>query len=261
MNNAWIQGLSLTSRGAHHQIRIATILMGVLPVLVVCFLALPLVLPAGTGTLAIKIMIGGTAFMLAVSGYVILRAYPKNIVKLREYLREMAEGELPEKVALDQSEDDIRAIEIYLNQVIAGLRSKIQLLNQQLQQSCAMQATKQQELLKAEQQHIMTQSMGAMCHHIAQPLTVLNMHFYFLRQLLPARPAQEQLAECEKAFAAISEILEKMRQVTVYRTVPYRTAASDAPLGVDCAILDIDPSAPLPDSAADGPHRFAQPPA
>ncbi|MCX7008424.1 MAG: hypothetical protein NTY53_14440 [Kiritimatiellaeota bacterium] len=245
------QGLSLVSRGARYQMWIATLLVGLLPALVICFLALTFFLPEGTFSLVTKLIIGGTAFILAVSGYAILLAYPRNIIKLREYLREIAEGELPEKVALDQSEDDIRAIETYLNQVISGLRSKIQMLDQQLQQSRVMQstiATQQRELLEAEQQRIMIQSMGAMCHHIAQPLTVLSANLYFLRQQVPTPAALEQLAECERALADVSGILEKMRQVKAYRTVPYRTYAANTPLGPDCAILNIEtvPAAPIP---------------
>jgi signal transduction histidine kinase len=238
-----INGLSLVSRGTRTQIRIATTLLGVVPALAVCFLAVTFFLPAGTFAPVTQITIGGTAFVLALSGYLLLLAYPRSIVKLREYLREIAAGELPEKVTLDQSEDDIRAIENYLNQVLAGLRNKVQLLERQLQVNRAIKAliaAQQQELLEAEQQRIMIQSLGAMCHHIAQPLTVLSANLYFLRQQVPAQAAQARLAECEKNLADVSAILVKMRQVRTYRTVPYRTYAAEAPLGPDCAILDIE---------------------
>jgi len=242
MNYPWIKGLSLISRGTHYQIRIATMLLGVFPALVVCFLVLTASFPTGAFSLAAKIIIGCMALLLALSGYAILRTYPKNITKLRGYLRDMVEGELPDKVALEHSEDDICAIENYLNLVLTGLRDKIQLLAQQLQRARAMQSaltTQQQELLAAERQRVMIQSLGTLCHHIAQPLTVLSYHLYYLRQLEPTPAMQQELAECENTFSEVVALLDRMRQVSTYRTEPYHIFTGAETPGVDNTILDI----------------------
>lgn len=231
--------ISLISRGARFQIQVATVLMGVIPLLVVCFFALSVYSPAGMPSFVGQVVIGGLTFLLAASGYALLRRYPENIIKLRQYLRQIAAGELPEKIALDQSEDDIRAIEDYLNQVLVALRNKVQLLEQQLQLSREMKTaleTQQQDLLAAERHRVMIQSMGAACHHIGQPTTLLRTNLYFLKSQASTPRERGMVAECEQAVEAIVEVLEKLRHVSAYRTTPYCTISNSA----DEEILDIE---------------------
>jgi phosphoglycerate-specific signal transduction histidine kinase len=243
MQEKMSQTLSLVSRGARYQIRIATLLLTVLPVLVLGFLVMTFFFPPGTFTATSQIALGVTAMALAISGYAILRKYPQNVVKLRHYLHHMAEGELPEKITLENTEDDITAIENYLNQVLSGLRNKVQTLEKQLHVTRAMKAaleTQHQELLEAERQRVMIQSLGAACHHIGQPMTVLRAQLYFLRQQVDTPERRAQVAECEQAVNEMADILDNLRNVSAYRTMPYRTLASDEAQSADASILDIE---------------------
>ncbi len=235
--------LSLVSRGAYYHIRIATILMGVLPLLVLCVLMLPFVFPAGAYVLAAKLVICSCALILAVSGYAILRKFPQNIIKLRQYLRDIAEGELPDKITLENTEDDIASIENYMNLVLSGLRSKVELLEKQLELTRAMKSAlilQQQDLLEAEQQRVMIQSLGAACHHIGQPMTMLVAHLYLLKSQLLAPAELVEIEECERAVAEITKVLDKLRLVGTYRTMPYRTFVTGETKRADEAILDIE---------------------
>ena len=239
----WTDKFSLVSRGSRYQVRIAMLLMGVLPVLVLGFLVVTFMLPAGTFSVVARSALGGTALVLAVSGYAMLHKYPQNIVKLRQYLRNIAEGELPDKVTLEHTEDDLGAIETYLNQVLSSLRDKVTLLERQLQLTHDMKAAleaQQQELLEAERQRVMIQSLGAACHHIGQPTTVLGAHLYLLKGQSPPPAMLASIEECERAVESIAGVLEKLRQVSDYRTMPYRTVAADKAAGADSAILDIE---------------------
>lgn len=235
--------LSLVSRGARYQIAVATILMAVLPILVVCFIALTTSFPAGTYSFAAKVVVSAFALALAASGYAILRKYPENIVKLRQYLRKIAEGELPDKITLLNSEDDIKAIENYLNTVLDELRRKVHLLQEQLRLTREMRdaiQSQQKDLLEAERDRVMIQSLGTACHHIGQPTTVLRAHLHLLKNRASSPNELEEIEECAKAVDSIAEVLEKLRHLSEYRTVPYLTFYAGEERAEDGEILDIE---------------------
>ncbi|MFH0907592.1 MAG: hypothetical protein V1929_02365 [bacterium] len=243
MKENWTKKLSLVSRGARDQIAVAIALMAVLPLLVVCFLALTMSFPAGTYSFATKVVLGILAFALAASGYGILRQYPANIMKLRHYLRQIAEGQLPDKITLLDSEDDIKAIQTDLNTVVDELRRKVDLLEEQLRVTREMGAaieSQQNELLEAERHRVMIQSVGAACHHIGQPTTVLRAHLHVLKKQASSPKELEEIDECAKAVDSIADVLGKLRHISEYRTVPYRTFYAGEKRGEDGAILDIE---------------------
>jgi methyl-accepting chemotaxis protein len=224
MKHTWSKNISLMSRGARYQIVVATSLVAVLPILAICFIALPeSPLQAGT-SLTTKVIIIVLISILAASGYTMLLKYPKNIMRLRHGLQKIAEGELPERITLLHSEDDIMAIENYLNTLLDELRKKVVLLQEQLQLTRKMHKaleTQQKALLEAERHRVMIQSLGAACHHIGQPATLLCAHFQLLkRQALSPRELAE-VEECAQAVDTIAEVIEKLRRVGAYRTVPY----------------------------------------
>ena len=205
---------------------VASALMAVLPILVVYFIAVTAFSPAETYSFAAKAVISSLAFVLAASGYAILYRYPKNIMKLRQYPQAIAQGELPDKITLLQSEDDMRAIENYLNAVLDQLRSRLRLSEEQLQVTRQMKNTiesQQKKLLEVERQRVMIQSLGAACHHI-------------LKDHASSPTELEKIEECAKALDSIAEVLEKLRRVSEYRTVPYL----DEERGENREILDID---------------------
>lgn len=179
----------------------------------------------------------------ALCGYFILRQYPKNIMRIRKYLENIAKGELPEKIDLIISFDDIKSIEDYLNVIVSELRSKIDSLEHQLQISKSrLEIIKEQseEIISAEQQRVMIRSLGAVCHHIGQPATVLRGYLHILKS---QTKGEEELSSIDKCIAAtedIADILEKLSQLSEYRTVPYRTFADNEPHETNDYILDID---------------------
>jgi phosphoglycerate-specific signal transduction histidine kinase len=242
MNANWGEKISLISRGARYQIQVATVLMGIIPLLVACFFALTLCSPSGFASWIGLAVVGGLTFLLAASGYALLRKYPANVLKLRHYLRQIAEDELPEKIVLDNSEDDIRAIENDLNRILVAARKKVQLLETQLETTRALQATlaaQQRALLAAERQRVMIHSLGAACHHIGQPATVLRAHLHFLKNQTVAPHELGEIAECERAVEAIAEVLERLSRVSAYRTTPYLAGPLGATTVSEDEILDI----------------------
>lgn len=257
MTTNWTRMMSLVSRGTRYQLRVAAALMTVIPLLAVCFIALTPYFPRGTYSLAVKAAVAVLAGLIAASGYVILWKYPQNILKLREYLREIVAGNLPEKITLLNSEDDIRAIENYLNSLLLDLRRKVEQLEAQLHLSEEMKKAieaQQGELLEAERHRVMIQSLGAACHHIGQPSTVLRAHLHLLKRHVISPRELAGLEQCERAVDEIAEILDKLRGVSEYRTVPYRMVSG----GEDKEILDIETAGAPP--ADQGPLLPGFPP-
>ena len=237
----WKTKLSMESRGSRRQIGVAAALMAILPNMVICYVVLFSPDDAYSGFA--KAILAGLVCLITVGGFLLLNRYPRNVGRLRQYLMQIAEGELPEKIVLHESENDVRDIELFLNVVLQELRRKVRLLETQLKLTREMKnalEAQQQELLEAERHRVMINSLGAVCHHIGQPATILRTHLHVLKSQISAPTALDGILECEKTVDSIAEILDKLRGVSEYRTVPYRTFPVEGPLGEDKEILDIE---------------------
>jgi signal transduction histidine kinase len=116
--------LSLVSRGARFQFAVGIALIAVIPALALWYLrvvAAPATVGFGLNHLVVAVLL----ILCAGGGYIILRKYPINIVRLRGYLEQMVDGELPDSVSLLKAEDDIQAVEQYLNHIIRQLREQL----------------------------------------------------------------------------------------------------------------------------------------
>ena len=238
----WTSKWSMESRGSRRQIGAATALMAILPNMVICYVFL--FSDDDTYSLPAKLILGGLVCLLAVSGYLLLNRYPKKVSRLRQYLKQIAEGELPEKIVLHESENDVRDVEEFLNIILEELRKKVALLESQ-----------QEELLEAERHRVMINSLGAACHHIGQPASILRAHLHFLKGQVSGAAELNEIRECEQTVDSIAEILDKLRGVSEYRTVPYRTFPVEGPPGDDMEILDIEKHPSLDPASAAAPVR------
>jgi DNA-binding response OmpR family regulator len=87
-------------------------------------------------------------------------------------------------------------------------------------------------LLDAERQRVMMESVGAACHHFAQPLTTMLNYLQMLAKGEGIEESQKSLMfeQCLKAAENMKVILNKFQEVGEYRTRPYLA---------DTKILDI----------------------
>lgn len=81
-----------------------------------------------------------------------------------------------------------------------------------------------QELMDAERQRVMIESLGAACHYLGQPATVIRTYLEMMRKTEKSPEKLKMIEECLEAAGAMSDILHKLQQVSQYRTVPYRPA-------------------------------------
>jgi hypothetical protein len=232
---------SIISRNSKYQIDIAIVLVGIIPILVTVFLT---ILKPEYLSYNIKIFIVATTILLAFSGIIILYKYPKNILKLRNYLESMAEGKLPEHIDFDHCEDDIIEIEKFLNAIIIDMKIKVEQLEAQLtiEKVLNQNMSKQTEhVVKKTQSKVMFESIGAVCHHIGQPATVLNTYLYSLLKEKDLAPrVRAQLEECSRATNKIADILLQIQTLDGYKTVIYRNKDLEEKSAKDDNILDIN---------------------
>ena len=80
-----------------------------------------------------------------------------------------------------------------------------------------------QALLDAERQRVMMESVGAACHHFAQPLTTMLGNLQLLAEADDIEEPEKRtmLLQCLKAAEMMRMILNKFQQVSEYRTRPY----------------------------------------
>jgi len=232
---------SIISRSSKYQIDIAIVLVGVIPILVTVFLTF---LNPGDLSNRIQVFIVAITILLALSGMVILHKYPKNLLKLRNYLESMAEGKIPDHIDFDHCEDDIIEIEKFLNAIVADMKIKVEQLEAQLTIEKVLNKTmsKQTEnVVQKAQSKVMFESIGAVCHHIGQPATVLNTYLYSLLKEKDLAPrVRAQLEECSRATNKIADILLQIQTLDGYKTVIYRNKELEEQGTKDDNILDIN---------------------
>ena len=227
--------------------RVAVLLLAIIPILSLVFVLITLVWPSADHTAYSRLLIILIAVFIGVTGCTLLSKHPRNMESLRLYLREISEGDLPEEVILPEPDDDVRAIEGYLNTILQDLRAQVRQLQNQLTLSKKMQETisaQAEELVDAERQRVMLESLGAACHHIAQPASVLRITLDKIKQSLDDDQLCAQVDQCLQASDGIADVLNKLRSVSEYRTVPYKSFHSELAGGaVERRILNIE-SAP-----------------
>ncbi|OGV62299.1 MAG: hypothetical protein A2498_00120 [Lentisphaerae bacterium RIFOXYC12_FULL_60_16] len=208
--------LSLVSRGTRVQFVIGAVLTSVIPLLSTGFLLSPLRETYGLDHRATTVFLICTTALVTL-GFVMLLRYPINVIRLRRFLESLAAGNLPDPatIALIRTEDDMAAIEDCMVDILRQTTNRVQMIQHQAD-----------ILIQAETHRAMIASLGAACHHLGQPVTVITMCLDLIdRQEHPA----EIRALVEQAKTSVHElgaILERLRSVAEFRTEPYLVSDS-----------------------------------
>jgi len=203
------RSLSLSRRGAWGQVTVAAVLITILPALILAWIWKSHL--DGTTLPPIAAWcISGVVVLVIVLGYALLFKYPVSIVRLRQYLSTIASGGIPDQVTLTEDEDDLAAVQRYMERIVNMAEDRIKMIE------------KRHEIdLEAERQRVMVESIGAMCHHVGQPATVMSMCLYRLKTNPSPQDVPVILAECEAAFDSMTEILDQLRATSHYASEPY----------------------------------------
>jgi len=94
---------------------------------------------------------------------------------------------------------------------------------------------------QADRQRVMVESLGAACHHLGQPATVLLTSLELLSRIrLTDKPlADELLASSLEAAESLRKLLHSLNDITEYRTTPYIEGHSNSGLP-ESRILDVN---------------------
>jgi signal transduction histidine kinase len=128
--------------------------------------------------------------ILMMAGYVILLKYPRNIAKLRRYLENMVQGQMPEKIALLRTENDIGAIEDSLNLILEKLKTDLD-RSEEEREVLVKQLTQAQKL----------ESIGAMAAGIAHEINT------------PVQYVSDNTRFLKKSYENILELIQEYREL------------------------------------------------
>ena len=94
-------------------------------------------------------------------------------------------------------------------------------------------------LLEAERQRVMIESLGAVRHHLGQPITVIKAYLEFMDRKETSPEWRRMIEECLHAADAVADILQRLRRVVAYQTELYLPGRSAPPTGGAERILKI----------------------
>jgi hypothetical protein len=204
--------MSLASQGSRNQFGVAIILISLIPLLAFSyFIASSLTERDIDESVLIIALIGVLAFVGI--GYGMLMKYPMNIVLLRTYLERITKGEIPDKVDLIKTEDDLATIETYMMQIIDQTNERIRTIERQ-----------SSALIEAERQKVMLESIGAACHHLGQPTTLLINYLDMIKDTDLTPEAHRMIDHCIDAAGDLQDIIQRLQNVGQYDTENYITA-------------------------------------
>lgn len=216
-----------TSTTALYQSMIAIVLIAGFPLMAIVYMGAMFWLQPGQLPMYIPAAIFASTIILAASGLMILLKFPKSIMRLRQYIAELAPLDSPSRISLADTMDseDLRHIETDLNMVLQKMRKQVEMAeNNQRKEHWLRQKIEEQQrtLVQAERHRAMVQSLGAASHYLGQPLTSLKMRLYLLKQN-DALSEKERtgIEECEQDLDQVEAVLERLRTVSAFRTEPY----------------------------------------
>lgn len=201
--------MSIVSRGAGFQFAVGIILVSLFPLLVLEYVLLVL-FHSDTIDRMHAWTLATSCAVVVLSGLVLLGKYPVNIVRLRRYLSALADGKVPHHVDLITGESDLAAIEAQMSRIMAQTEERIRTIE-----------TQTRALVDSERQRVMLESLGAACHHIGQPATVIMAYLDFLRQRETDPEKRNMLDTCRQAAEELAGLLLKLQRITTYQTEPY----------------------------------------
>ncbi len=119
-----IEHLSLSTRGARHQIGISIALITIIPLLALIYALFFLGGQRESGLL-VYIVLSGSAVSILL-GYAVLCRYPLNVSRLRRRLENIVQGRFDEDVGLLKGMADVPAIEHALQMLVEQLRRRVE---------------------------------------------------------------------------------------------------------------------------------------
>ncbi len=97
-----------------------------------------------------------------------------------------------------------------------------------------------QMLLTAERQRVMVESLGSVCHHLGQPMTVITTYLALMKRQESDPSLLDMINQCAEAVERVNALLAKLQMVSTYRTEPYLSTSEGVPDSASDQILAVD---------------------
>lgn len=222
-----MEALSLVTLDTRARFAVAVALMSVLPLLAFMFMVVTGIHHESVSLMTFY-LVTPVVVILVVLGMVLLARHRQQVERLRRYLEVMARGGAPNLAFGDEGED-FAAIEQSLGAVIRQTDDRVRVIEAQ-----------SHALVQAEQQRVMIETLGAACHHLGQPATVIRVYLEMMQKKEASPEIQRMIEECQQAAESVSEILRRLQGVAKYQTEPYLPSRSgDDPAPAKPRILKI----------------------
>lgn len=205
---------SLVSRDTRYHLAVAVTLMSSIPLLAFAFV-LNGVLRTDSLNLRVVYLMTPAVVVLVGLGIVLLLNHTQEVARLRRYLALMAGGAAP-KIDFEGTSEDFAAMERDLDAVVKQTGEKTRLIE-----------TQSRKLLQSEQQRAMFETVGAACHHLGQPATVIAGYLDLMRKKETSPELQSMIAECQAAALDVHNVLHRLQDVARYQAMPARDARAD----------------------------------
>lgn len=218
--------LSIASRGTRHQFGVAVALMSAIPILAFSYLLGDAISARSFDMETLYLMLPSIVALVGL-GIMLLARHTIEITRLRSYLDGISSGQVPVE-GLDDSSEDFKAIKRSLGAVIRQTDDKVKIIEEQ-----------SKALLQAEQQRVMAETVGAACHHLGQPATVIRVYLDIMKKAEMSPEMQGMIQECQAAAEEVAEVLKRLQGVDKYKTEPYLVPVLEGATRTDERILKI----------------------
>lgn len=217
---------SIVNRGTREQFGVAVALMSAIPLLAFSYLLGDALYDRSFDVKTLYFMLPSVVALVAL-GVVLLARHTLEVASLRMTLESMAKGELP-RVSIKGGSEDFLAIQRHLGAVIQQTNDKVRVIEAQ-----------SKALVQAEQQRVMSETVGAACHHLGQPATVIRVYLDLMKKVEGSPEMKGMIQECQSAAEEVAQILHRLKGVGQYQTEPYLGADPAGKLRGDERILKI----------------------
>jgi len=217
---------SISSRGTRHQFTVAVALMSAIPLLAFAYLLGDAVAARSFDMETLYLMLPSIVALVGL-GILLLARHTIEITRLRSYLERISAGQVP-VAGLDDSSEDFKAIKRSLGLVIRQTDDKVKIIEEQ-----------SKSLLQAEQQRVMAETVGAACHHLGQPATVIRVYLDIMKKAEMSPEMQGMIQECQSAAEEVAQVLKRLQGVDEYKTEPYLVPVLEGANRTDERILKI----------------------
>lgn len=217
---------SIVNRGTRQQFGVAVALMSAIPLLAFSHVLGDAISSRSFDVESLYMMLPSVVALVAL-GVLLLARHSFEVATLRSTLESMAKGELP-RLNFKEASEDFSAIQRHLGAVIKQTDDKVRIIEAQ-----------SKALIQAEQQRVMLETVGAACHHLGQPATVIRVYLDLMKKVEGSPEMQGMIQECQAAVEEVAEILHRLKGVGEYQTEPYLGADSTGKPRQDERILKI----------------------